>query len=191
MQIFHFFNLLYLYLLREYIIFVESQLLRLNPIYYFNYLRLKKSPMKQILFILFMLCSSFFFGQKKCTLKLEASTANLQSKGVVELTVTNVGNKKIKINKTFSPYRMQLKMGNYIADVDCFKDCIKKTTKIKPGQTYTYPIPIKETIQYPKLITGRTYQFHLFFDLIDLTNEDCNIYGLKDEEITYTKVNHD
>ncbi|SFN22803.1 hypothetical protein SAMN05421594_1644 [Chryseobacterium oleae] len=147
--------------------------------------------MKQALFIVMMFYASFISGQKKCTLKLEASTANLQNKGVVELTVTNVGNKKIKINKTFSPYRMQLKMNNYIADVDCFKDCIKKTTKIKPGQIYTYPIAIKETIQYPKLINGRTYKFHLFFDLIDLTNEDCKIYGLKDEEITYTKVNHD
>lgn len=147
--------------------------------------------MKQILFILPLLYASFIPGQKKCTLKLEAGTANLQSKGVVELSVNNVGNKKIKINKSFSPYRMQLKMENYIADVDCFKDCIKKTTKIKPGQTYTYAIPIKETIQYPKMLNGRTYRFHLFFDLIDLTNEDCNIYGLKDDEITYTKLNHD
>ncbi|WP_131401751.1 hypothetical protein [Chryseobacterium sp. JM1] len=93
--------------------------------------------MKQFLFIFLVYYAPFISGKKKCTLKLETSTANLQSKGVVELTVTNVGNKKIKINNTFSPYRMQLKMGNYIADVDCFKDCIKKTTKIKPGQTYT------------------------------------------------------
>lgn len=158
--------------------------------------------MKQVLFILLILYVSFISGQKKCTLKLESTITNLQSKGIVELSVTNVGNKKVKINKDFSAYRMQLikitenspNVGNkinYTADVDCFKDCIKSTVKLKPGQTFTYSIPVKETIQYTKLINERTYSFHLFFDLIDLTSEDCAIYGLKDQEVIYRKVNHE
>lgn len=143
--------------------------------------------MKQVLFILLVLYVSFVSGQKKCTLKLESTTANLQSKGIIGLSVTNAGNKKVRINKDFSAYRMQLikitenspNVGNkinYTADVDCFKDCIKSTVKLKPGQTFTYTIPIKETIQYTKLINERTYSLHLSFDLIDLTSEDCATY---------------
>lgn len=158
--------------------------------------------MKQALFIVLILHLFFVSGQKKCTLKLESTTSNLQSTGIVELSVTNAGNRKVKINKDFSPYRMQLvkitesspNVGNkinYTADVDCFKDCIKSTVRLKPGQTFTYTIPVKETIQYTQLLNEHTYSFHLFFDLIDLTSEDCSVYGLKDDEIIYKKVNHE
>jgi len=150
--------------------------------------------MKKILFILLIFYTSTAFGQNKCTLKLESSTTYLQEKGVIELSVMNVGNKKVKINKIFSPYRLQLvkirekeNKIDYTADVDCFTDCIKKTVKLKPGDNYTYTIPIKETIQYNKLLKDRTYNFHLFFDLVDLTYEDCTIYGLEDKEVVYTK----
>ncbi|SHH65335.1 hypothetical protein SAMN05421866_3341 [Chryseobacterium oranimense] len=151
--------------------------------------------MKQILFILLIFCTSTAFGQNKCTLKLESGTTHLQEKGIIELSVMNAGNKKVKINKIFSPYRLQLvkirekeNKIDYTADVDCFTDCIKKTVKLKPGESYRYTIPIRETIQYAKLMNGRTYSFHLFFDLVDLTPEDCNVYGLTDKEVVYTKV---
>ncbi|KMQ60637.1 hypothetical protein ACM40_12780 [Chryseobacterium sp. BLS98] len=150
--------------------------------------------MKQILLILLIFYTSTAFAQNKCTLKLESSTVYLQQKGIVELSVTNAGNKKIKINKEFSPYRLQLvkirekeNKIDYTADVDCFADCIKSTVKLKPGESYRYTIPIKETIQYSKLLKDRAYSFHLLFDLVDLTPEDCNIYGLTDKEVVYIK----
>ncbi|MDP9960703.1 hypothetical protein [Chryseobacterium lathyri] len=158
--------------------------------------------MKQILFILLIFYASTAFGQNKCTLKLESNTTQLQEKGIIELSVTNTGNKKTKINKDFSAYRLQLikiqentqskenKIG-YTADVDCFTDCIKNTVKLRAGKSYIYTIPIKETLQYAKLLNGRTYSFHLFFDLIDLTPENCNIYGPTDNEVVYTKTNRE
>ncbi|NML69747.1 hypothetical protein HHL23_08055 [Chryseobacterium sp. RP-3-3] len=158
--------------------------------------------MKQVLFIALVFYTSCLFAQDECTLRLEPNTSSLQEKGIVKLSVTNTGNKKVKINKDFSAYRMQLikitenspnagNKINYTADVDCFKDCIKSTVKLKPGQAFTYTIPVKETIQYTKLTNEHTYSFHLFFDLIDLTSEDCATYGLKDQEVIYRKVNHE
>lgn len=158
--------------------------------------------MKQVLLILLILCTSLVSGQNKCALKLESGTANLQSKGIVELTVTNTGNKKVRINTYYSPYRLQLEnirensnsgenKIHYTADVDCFTDCIKKTVKLRPGQTYLYTVPIKETIQYSRLLNGRNYTFNFFFDLIDLSPENCSISKPADEEITYTKTSHE
>lgn len=158
--------------------------------------------MKQILFILLIFYTSTASGQNKCTLKLESNVTLLQKKGIIELSVTNTGNRKIKINKDFSAYRLQLlkirenvpnkeNRIDYTADVDCFADCIKNTVRLKPGGNYIYTIPIKETIQYAKLLNGRTYSFHLFFDFIDLTPEVCNIYGLTDNKIVYTKISRE
>lgn len=157
--------------------------------------------MRQLFFILMISYASLVYGQDKCILKLESSTASLQTKGIVEISVINAGTKKVKINKHYSPYRLQLEnirentnsgenKIRYIADVDCFTDCIRKTVKLRPGEKYMYTIPIKETIQYTKLLNGRNYTFHFFFDLIDLTPENCKISKPADEEISYTKTDH-
>lgn len=157
--------------------------------------------MNRILIFSLILQSCFLFGQKvwkDCTLQYELNTTDLQENGIINFSLTNTGNKKIRINKSFWPYRMQLieitetslnegtKIG-YTADVDCFKDCIKETVKLKPGYIYTYNIDIKETIQYQKLLNGRTYKFKLWFDMIDVTNEECVKRDFTSEEIIYKK----
>lgn len=157
--------------------------------------------MRYILLFFLILQFSHSFGQEKqgeCTLQYELDRSNLQEKGIVSFSVTNIGNKNIRINKAFWSYRMQLteiveispNEGNktgYPADVDCFKDCIKETIKLKPGYTYTYPISIKETIQYERLLNNRTYKFKLWFDLIDLVDGKCYAPSFISNEIIYKK----
>jgi len=154
--------------------------------------------MKKLLSLFLMLQAMWLSAQQKCPLKYVYHVDSLQNQGIVKLAVTNIGSKKIKINKSFSAYRMQLvdiheKSPNsgtaikHTADVDCI-DCIKKTKKLKPGQTYTYSIPIKETIQYRDLIFGKTYRFKLWFDLIDMTPENCFKHDFTSDEIIYERI---
>lgn len=155
--------------------------------------------MKKLLSLFLMLQMMWLYAQQKCPLKYVYHVDSLQDKGIVRLSVTNTGSEKIKINKDFSAYRMQLTdiyekspdpgvAIKHTADVDCI-NCIKKTKKLKPGQTYTYSIPIQETIQYRDLIFGKTYRFKLWFDLIDMTPENCFNGHFTSDEIIYERIN--
>lgn len=154
--------------------------------------------MKKLLSLFLILQMMWLSAQQKCPLKYVYHVDSLQNQGIVRFSVTNIGSKKIKINKSFSAYRMQLvdiyekspdpgAVRKHTADVDCI-DCIKKTKKLKPGQTYTYSILIKETIQYRDLIFGKTYRFKLWFDLIDMTPENCFKHDFTSDEIIYERI---
>lgn len=142
------------------------------------------------LFLMLMLLQCLqLFSQKderkisNCKIKYETDTTNLSKTGILNLKITNLGLKSLKISNEFSDVRIQplniekfdlalnlfVKIPKEITDVNCI-DCFGKFINLKSGKSLAYSLDLNALYFVKKIATeSKTeYQFNLWFDTNDI-----------------------
>ncbi|KFE99607.1 hypothetical protein IX39_02790 [Chryseobacterium formosense] len=148
----------------------------------------------KLIFFYFFIFSFFVSAQNdKCKLKINYDLSDVQEKGEISFSVTNLSTKKVKVLKSFHDYKAQLENIFYVdsngnllpkdvgtADIDFFKQ--DKTIVLKPNESRIYKINIFGTFQGSKFLRSEySYQFDVWFNFIDLIDHrfDCDLIGLE------------
>lgn len=166
--------------------------------------------MKKILQLLVFSIFSWTFSQnddndiKTCKIKFEIDTLGLSKSNIINLKITNLENKKLKVSDEFSMMRIQAidvenynektkifeKQNSAFTDVNC-TNCFGKFLTLKPNKSLNYEIDLtKQYLIEKKLKEPNTkYRFSLHFDTIDLlrytTNRKCYAESFISEQIIY------
>ena len=118
-----------------------------------------------------------------CKLKYEIDTFSLSKSRNINLKITNLDSRNLKISNEFSDMRIQavnvekfdnnlnkfIELKNNFTDVNC-TNCYGKYVNLKPNKSITYELNLdKMYLMNKRLSSSNTkYKFNLFFDTIDL-----------------------
>ena len=132
--------------------------------------------MKKAFLIVMILNSFLFFAQRienKCALQIETDITDISNLGNIMVKVKNTGLKKVKINKTYSPFNIQL------SNIKFYNEASKEYETIKSNFA---------DINFGVLIPNHKYVFDLRIDFYNFTQNNCHLSGnqiLKDVEFKY------
>ena len=160
--------------------------------------------MKKAFLIVMILNSFLFFAQRienKCALQIETDITDISNLGNIMVKVKNTGLKKVKINKTYRPFNIQLSNIKFYNEASKEYETIKsnfadinfgvkhKTNVLKSNEIKTFIVNVKETYQGKKLLNpNHKYVFDLRIDFYNFTQNNCHLSGnqiLKDVEFKY------